>query len=249
MPDLLTLLVAEPVLVVAYTVFGLVGFGSTLISAPVLAHLLPLSLVVPTMALTDLIASWSNGWRLSRHVARGELTRLVPALFAGSALGAWLLFTLPVSLLMPLLGGFVVIYALLGLRPQRDRRTVKPPLSPRWAWLYGGIGGVFSALFGAGGWVYSLYLLRRLDDVQAIRATQTAVLMFSSAIRVGLFLLAGRLFDPPLLWLLLCLLPAVMLGLYIGHHVSLRLDRKRFLLLLHGVLLVTGSSLLIRSVI
>ncbi|MDH5708463.1 MAG: sulfite exporter TauE/SafE family protein, partial [Hylemonella sp.] len=64
-----------------------------------------------------------------------------------------------------------------------------------------------------------------------------------------LFLLAGRLLDPPLLWLLLCLLPAVMLGLYIGHHVSLRLDRKRFLLLLHGVLLVTGSSLLIRSVI
>lgn len=246
MPDLQTLLFAEPVITVAYVVFGLVGFGSTLVSAPLLAHLLPVSTVVPTLALTDMVASWSNGWRLSEHVARRELWRLVPALLAGSALGAWLLFSLPVQLLMPLLGGFVVLYALNGLRPMKAPRTV---LSPRWAWWYGSVGGVFSALFGAGGWVYSLYLLRRLDDVQQIRATQTAVLMFSSVVRVALFLLAGRLLEPQLLWLVLCLLPAVALGLYIGHHVSLRLDKRRFLQLLHGVLLLTGSSLLVRSLV
>jgi len=243
MPDFLTLLVAEPVITAAYVVFGLVGFGSTLVSAPLLAHLLPVSTVVPTLALTDMIASWSNGWRLSQHVARHELVRLVPALFAGSALGAWLLFTLPLKLLMPLLGAFVVLYALNGLRP----KAAPSPISPCWAWWYGSVGGVFSALFGAGGWVYSLYLLRRLDDPQQIRATQTTVLMFSSVVRVALFLLAGRLLDPQLLWLVLTLLPAVGLGLYIGHHISLRLDRRRFLLLLHSVLLLTGSSLLVRS--
>ena len=167
----------------------------------------------------------------------------MPALFAGSALGAWLLFTLPVKLLMPLLGAFVVLYALNGLRP----KAAPSPISPRWAWWYGSVGGVFSALFGAGGWVYSVYLLRRLDDPQQIRATQTAVLMFSSVVRVALFLLAGRLLDPQLLWLVLALLPAVGLGLFIGHHISLRLDRRRFLLLLHSVLLLTGSSLLLRS--
>ena len=245
MPDFLTLLVAEPVITIAYVVFGLVGFGSTLVSAPLLAHLLPVSTVVPTLALTDMIASWSNGWRLSQHVARRELVRLVPALFAGSALGAWLLFTLPVKLLMPLLGAFVVLYALNGLRP----KAAPSPISPRWAWWYGSVGGVFSALFGAGGWVYSVYLLRRLDEPQQIRATQTAVLMFSSVVRVALFLLAGRLLDPQLLWLVLALLPAVGLGLFVGHHISLRLDRRRFLLLLHSVLLLTGSSLLLRSLL
>lgn len=246
MPDLLTLALAEPVITFAYVVFGLVGFGSTLVSAPLLAHLLPVSTIVPTLALTDMIASWSNGWRLSEHVVRRELWRLVPALFVGSALGAWLLFTLPVKLLMPLLGAFVVLYALRGLRAQTVART---PLSPRWAWWYGGVGGVFSALFGAGGWVYSVYLMRRLDDVQQIRATQTTVLMFSSVIRVGLFLLAGRLLEPELLWLVLCLLPAVALGLYIGHQASLRLDKRRFLQVLHGVLLLTGSSLILRALL
>ncbi|MDE2618125.1 MAG: TSUP family transporter, partial [Burkholderiales bacterium] len=90
-------------------------------------------------------------------------------------------------------------------------------------------------------------LSRRLEDVQQIRATQTAVLMFSSVVRVALFLLAGRLLNPGLLWLVLCLLPAVALGLYIGHRISLRLDKQRFLQLLYGVLLLTGSSLVLRA--
>jgi uncharacterized membrane protein YfcA len=120
-------------------------------------------------------------------------------------------------------------------------------LSSGWAWWYGVAGGVLSALFGAGGWVYSMYLLRRVEDPQQIRATQTAVLMCSSVIRVALFLLAGRLLDADLLLLVLLLLPALALGLYIGYHISLQLDRRRFMQVLYGVLLLTGGSLVVRS--
>ncbi|MDB5942623.1 MAG: sulfite exporter TauE/SafE family protein [Ramlibacter sp.] len=148
MPDLIVLLVAEPTLVVAYVVFGMVGFGTTLVSAPILAHVLPLSTVVPALALTDFVASVANGFRLGAHVARKEVLRLVPAMVIGSAAGAWLLFSVPVRTLMLLLGVFVVLYALNGLRPQEP----KPPLAPAWAWWFGGAGGVLSALLGAGGW-------------------------------------------------------------------------------------------------
>ena len=34
LPDLIVLLVAEPTVMVAYVVFGMVGFGTTLVSAP-----------------------------------------------------------------------------------------------------------------------------------------------------------------------------------------------------------------------
>lgn len=243
MPDLLVLLVAEPTLVVAYVVFGMVGFGTTLVSAPLLAHVLPLSTVVPALALTDFVASWTNGLRLGAQVVWKEVWRLVPAMVLGSALGAWLLFSVPVRTLMLLLGVFVVLYALNGLRSQQP----KPKLAPLWAWWFGGTGGVLSALFGAGGWVYSMYLVRRLDDPQQVRATQTAVLTVSSTIRVALFALAGTYFDPSLLLLVLALLPAMAIGLYIGHRITLKLDRKRFLQVLYGVLLLTGSSLIWRA--
>jgi uncharacterized membrane protein YfcA len=244
LPDLFVLLVAEPTLTVAYVVFGMVGFGTTLVSAPILAHVLPLSTVVPALALTDFVAAWANGFRLGAHVARKEVLRLAPAMVIGSAIGAWLLFAVPVRTMMLLLGVFVVLYALNGLRP----KAAQPPLAPGWAWWYGSAGGVLSALFGAGGWVYSMYLLRRLDDPQQIRATQTAVLTVSSTIRVLLFLVAGTYFNLGLLLLVLALLPAMALGLYIGHHITLRLDRKRFLQVLYGVLLITGGSLVWRAI-
>jgi uncharacterized membrane protein YfcA len=244
MPDLLTLLVAEPTLVVAYLVFGMVGFGSTLVAAPVLAHVLAVTTVVPTLALTDFIASSTNGFRLSQLIVKPELFRLMPSMVIGSALGAYILFAVPLRALMLILGIFVVLYALNGLRQQPTR----PPLSPRWAWWFGGAGGVLSALFGAGGWVYSMYLTRRLADPQQIRATQNAVLMVSSFIRVALFAVAGRFFDPDLWLLVLSLLPAMALGLYLGHRITIKLDRLAFMRILYGVLLVTGSSLVVRAV-
>ncbi|MGE0497640.1 MAG: sulfite exporter TauE/SafE family protein [Ramlibacter sp.] len=243
LPDLITLLVAEPTLVVGYLVFGMIGFGTTLVAAPVLAHVLAVSTVVPALALTDFLAACTNGLRLGPLVARREVLRLVPSMFAGSAFGAWILFSVPVRTLMLALGVFVVLYALNGLRPKAQ----KPPLAAAWAWWFGAAGGVLSALFGAGGWVYSIYLTRRLDDPQQIRATQTAVLVVSSSIRVGLFTIAGRYFDASLLLLVLCLLPAMAFGLYLGHHITLRLDRQRFMQVLYGVLLLTGGSLVARA--
>jgi uncharacterized membrane protein YfcA len=231
LPDPLVLLVAEPSLVIAYLVFGMVGFGTTLVAAPLLAQVLAVSTVVPALALTDFIASCTNGLRLGANVVRVEVMRLLPAMLCGSALGAWVLFAVPVKALMLMLGVFVVLYALNGLRSQ----PLKPRLGPRWSWWYGGAGGVLSALFGAGGWVYSMYLLRRLDDPQQVRATQV------------LFTIAGRYFDVQLLVLVACLLPAVAMGLYAGHRITLGMDRRRFMQVLYGVLLVTGTSLVMRA--
>lgn len=243
MPDLSVLAVAEPTLVAAYLVFGMVGFGTTLVAAPILAHLLPVSTIVPALAVTDFIAACSGGFRFGPQVVKAELFRLVPAMLAGSAVGAWILFAVPVQHLMLMLGIFVVAYAIRGLRPQ----SVTCPVSTGWAWWFGATGGVLSALFGAGGWVYSIYLMRRIQDPLQIRATQNAVLMVSSSIRVALFAVSGRLFDMPLMVLVACLLPAMALGLYLGHKITMRLSRAQFLRVLYGVLLLTGSSLIVRA--
>lgn len=238
------LLVAEPTIVAAYTIFGMVGFGTTLVAAPILAHLLPVSTLVPALALLDLVAASGARLKLGVHVQKKEVKRLLPPMICGNAIGTYILFSVPLQTLMLLLGIFVVLYALNGLRPKPTR----PPISYRWAWWYGATGGVLSALFGAGGWVYSIYLLRRLDDPKAIRATQIAVLTTSAFIRVALFAVAGRYFDLDLLLLVLLLLPAMVLGLIVGNRITLQIDRKRFMQILYSVLLVTGTSLIARAV-
>ena len=249
MPEHGTLLVAEPAILVAYVVFGMISFGATLVAAPILAHVLPVSTVVPLMAVLDFLAACLNGFKLGSQVDLPELRRLVPAMLGGNIVGATILFTLPTGLLSLGLALFVLGYALDGL--WRSRRAALPvaPLGAGWSWVFGGIGGCFSALFGAGGFIYAMYLARRLDQPLRIRATQNAVLTLSSLIRVCIFIAAGRVFAWQQMALVASLLPALALGLVLGHRITLALDRRRFMQLLHGVILVTGTSLLLRSVL
>jgi hypothetical protein len=51
------------------------------------------------------------------------------------------------------------------------------------------------AMFGSGGFVYAIYLSRRLNDKDAIRATQSALIGLGTLTRVLLFLAVGIYSD------------------------------------------------------
>ncbi len=50
-PSWTTLAVAIPTLAIAYIIFGIAGFGTALIAAPVLAQIMPVATIVPLLAL------------------------------------------------------------------------------------------------------------------------------------------------------------------------------------------------------
>ncbi len=69
-------IVAPLTILFAYTIFGITGFGSTIIAIPILANWLPLTYLVPMMALGDLVAATAVGGSNRRHVSVPELKRL-----------------------------------------------------------------------------------------------------------------------------------------------------------------------------
>jgi len=243
LPSLADLAVAFPAIGVGYVIFGLVGFGTVLIAAPVLALTMPVSGIVPLLALMDCAATTTNGIRLGDKVARGELVRIVPLMVLGSIAGAYLLLTIPARPMMGALGLFLIGYALYGL----FGRPAHGLIARGWAVPLGFLGGVFSAMFGSGGFVYVLYLSRRLPDRDAIRATQSALLSLATLTRVVIFALAGVYSDFRLLLLALCLVPAMVLGMWLGEHITLRLTREQFLRVLHVVLIGAGVTLCLRA--
>src|SRR5262245_39751759 len=86
---------ATLIVLVAYAVFGISGFGSTMISVPLLAHLSPLRTVIPTVLLLDCVASIGLGLRLRSGIHKAELYPLLPFLLLGLVLGVLLLVRLP----------------------------------------------------------------------------------------------------------------------------------------------------------
>lgn len=243
MLDWAALAVAIPTLIVAYTVFGLAGFGAALLSAPILAHLMPVASIVPMLALLDMFAAGVGGFRLSHKIARREIAFLAPLMVIGSVAGVALLLTTPARYMMLALGVFCLVFAGYSLLAPAVRRHIHQA----WVLPFGLLGGMFSSMFASGGPVYTMYLSRRLDDKDSIRGTVTTLIGLATIVRVILFGIAGAYSDWSLVWMAAALAPAMLLGTWLGHRITLGMSREQFLRLLYLMLIASGSSLVIRA--
>ena len=80
MPSLEVLVFAPLIVFGAYLVFGMAGFGSTLIAVPLLVHLLPVKFVIPMVLLLDCVSAAGLGFKLREQVWKGEFKPLLPFL-------------------------------------------------------------------------------------------------------------------------------------------------------------------------
>lgn len=238
-----SLAAAGAVILLAYTVYGLTGFGSSITAVPLLTQFLPLRQVVPMMLLFDLAAGVMVGLRNRSHVEWRELARMAPFMAAGMLLGLGLLLYAPQRALLIALGGFIFAYAswTLVLRP-RVR-----PLRAAWAAPVAFVGGLFTSMFGTGGPIYVIYLARRGMQPQALRATISTLILASGLVRLLLFSSAGLYHQPAVLPRSLLLVPCMLGGLWLGTRLHRRLPAQRVVQAVWIVLLAAGASLLLRN--
>ncbi|MBV9891802.1 MAG: sulfite exporter TauE/SafE family protein [Rhizobacter sp.] len=247
MPDLplASIVAAALVVLVAYTVFGMIGFGSTIVGAPLLAHVLPIRFIVPMMLVFDLATGLLLGLRHRSDIDLKELLRLAPFIAVGMLIGVTALVRAPERWLLGGLGAFVLAYACWSLA----QRSAPRPLSARWVAPTGIVGGVFTALYGSGGPIYTTYLARRVADANRLRATQ-AVLIFCTAWgRLALFLVSGLMLQPSLLPLAFALLPCAVLGYLAGSRLHGRLSPRHAARVVWMLLLGSGGSLVWRALV
>src|SRR6218665_1424941 len=60
----------------AYTVFGMTGFGAAMVAVPILVHILPLEFAVPLILLMDIVATVSVALKSRRHDSFADQVRL-----------------------------------------------------------------------------------------------------------------------------------------------------------------------------
>lgn len=235
---------AAAVLLLAYFVRGISGFGSGLIAVPLLALRFPLPQVVPFMLIADFAASALVGGLHFKRVDWPEIRRLLPATLAGVILGTGLLVYLPPATLLTVLGGFILIFALRGL-------LVRPgsfaPASPLWAHPAALIGGAVSGLFGTGGPPYVIYLSHRIRDKSVLRATLSGLFFLEGLIRILTFLVAGLLWDSRIWLNSLLAAPVIIAALYAGSHVHTRLSDQQMLRFVNLLLLGSAVAVLAKA--
>lgn len=229
------------IIFVAYTVKGLSGFGSGLIAIPLLAFMFPLTVVVPVLGLLSYSGTIMQSYHFRKQVVWADMLPLIPFSLLGIVIAIWLLVNVDANKLVMALGVFVLLYSLYSLLALPVHAGGR-----RWAVVAGSCGGMVGALFGTGGPFYVVYLKMRQLDKAHFRATIAMIFLVDGGARMTGYALNG-LFTAPLLWMIALLMPVLFLGMYVGHHLHIKIDQKRFNQIISMLLMVSGVMLIIKS--
>ena len=231
---------AAAVLFLAYTIRGIAGFGSGMISVPLLALFLPVQVVVPVVVFLDYIGSASQGIRNRKLIAWREQLPLVPFTLIGVAVGLTLLKSMTSDTLAQALGGFVLVYAVYQLLPLPELRGSRVFAGP-----CGLMGGIIGTLFGTGGPFYVIYLGLRALDKSAFRATFAINFLIDGAIRLAAYATVG-FFYPEVMLVMLAALPIIATAMWLGGKVHSELSQQAYVRMISVLLLCSGVALLLK---
>lgn len=237
------LAVMAAILLAAYFIRGITGFGSGLISVPLLALFLPLKFVVPLILLLDFTASIMIGGFNFKRVKWDEVAVLIPFGVVGVVLGTSLLVSLPPEPMLTALAGFVFVFAVRSILNIRGDK----PISRGWAVPASLTGGIVGALFGTGGPPYVIYLTHRIHDKSDLRATFSALFFTEGMTRIASFLVAGLLMTTQVWIAYFAALPVILGALYLGGRVHIGLTQPQMARLVGVLLLVSSVSLLFKA--
>jgi uncharacterized protein len=233
-------------IVTAYVIRGMSGFGAGLIAAPMLAFVLPVQTVVPTTGLLVFVLFIVITIRDRHDVDWVELKRLAVPTVVGVIASLFVFRLLDNNLLLLMLGSFLVLYALymfavqvLGLPQFR--------CSERWAWPLGFGGSFFDTMFGGGGGtLVVIYMNARGLARMQFRATLAMLWFIEMIARIGGYAASG-FYTRDVLILVVCLLPFMALGTWIGERLGNRVRPEVFQRILAGLLAASGISLILKA--
>ena len=240
--DLTELALAALILVVAFVVRGITGFGSGLIAIPLLALMLPITTVVPMVVLLDYLASLTHGVRHFQAIRWKVLLPLLPFTLAGVTAALYLLKTLDMALLSRALGAFVFLFGIYSLFTPQPRYRGGPLL----AIPAGSLGGLVGTLFGTGGPFYVIYLQLRQLDKGAFRATVAMVFLLDGGFRLTGYILSG-FYNAQTLWLVAAATPVMLLALFAGGRIHTGISPLSFRRAIGVVLLFSGMALILKE--
>lgn len=237
---LVALAVAALLIGFSKTAIGGVALISVAICAAVLPPRLSTGVVLPLLITGDVVAVRSY----HAHTDWRALFRLAPAVLVGMAAGWAFIAAVDDTVMRRAIGAILLALVVIRLVTQRsaaatsatsgadttsavDTTGSAPPANRLAAWGYGSLSGFTTAVANTGGPAMSLYLLAARYSVLAFMGTISWFFFMINLIKVPMGA-ALQIITPSTLLLDLGLIPAVLLGTWIGRRTLPRVPQLLF---------------------
>lgn len=230
----------------AFFVKGITGFGSTLVIAPLFSFVVSNKFTTPVDLLISIPTNLYLVWKNRKSINLKTVVPLSIMLLAGVVPGIMFLKAGNDILLKSILG--VVIMALgiemLYRKPQKQG-SAKP--NKMMLAAVGLVSGVLAGMYGISA-ILVAYISRTSEDRSQFRGNICSLFLVDNIFRLFWYSAAG-IMTIEIVKFTLFIMPAVVLGMYIGTRVDMGLKEETVRKATIYLLIVSGGVLLLRSIL
>ncbi|MEW6188483.1 MAG: sulfite exporter TauE/SafE family protein [Thermodesulfobacteriota bacterium] len=240
------LLLAGLILFLAQTIYVLFGFGLGLIAVGLLALFIhPITHVIVLLLFVALPAEFYVIYKSWRNISWRGLLILCSGVVVGTIAGTFILKNGNPEFILTILAWFLIGAGLIFFISQTQKTVRWPSWSPPFIGL---VAGLLAGMFGTGGppliFYYQLSGLKK----EAFRGSLMTIFALMAFIRLPSYLLAG-LVTPPRVISALYVFPAIILGIWLGNRIHVRISEEGFRRMVSIGLILIGINLLIKHLL
>ena len=219
---------------------SLTGFGSALVSMAVLPGLIGIRTAAPLVALITVTIDGVLLARYRQALNLRAIWRLVAALVLGVPLGILVLRRVEERFVLAILGAVIAGYALYALLSPRLPRLEHPA----WAYGFGFLAGVLGGAYNTSGPPVVIFGNCQRWPPSEFKGNLQGFFLVNDLLVIAGHALSQNL-TPLVLRDYLIVLPALIVGLFIGGRLDRRLDPALFRKIVLVLLVVMGLRLLL----
>jgi len=221
---------------------SLSGFGSALVAMPLLVLIMNIKTATPLVALYSFVIGIILFLQLKKHFDIKKPLPLIIGSVFGVPIGIYALKLINENIIKLILGGSLTAYSLYIL----IRKEVHFNMSKKWGYMFGFIAGCFGGAFNANGPPAIIYTTLQKWKKHEIKVTLQSYFLSAGIIIIAMHAISG-ITTLLVLKYFFIFLPALLLGIFLGHHFYEKIDKKVFNKIIYGILFILGSVLVITS--
>lgn len=244
--ELNLLLYLIPITLLAYSIKGLTGFGPALIIVPFFTLLIGVQYALPASAIFDIAAGSILLFTVYKKISWKFCLPLMITMAVGSFIGANLVFMVSPVLISIIIGIFILLFAIYLWLEHPQQQILKNTQNPKvlfgaaTAGLFAGISG---GMIGMSGPILVIYL-KYFFPKDFFRTQLIVIFLIENLVRTFIYYKGGLLNFHESKLLIACL-PALVVGLWIGHILHVKISEKYFNKVVASILILVSLKIIL----
>ncbi|TAN67833.1 sulfite exporter TauE/SafE family protein [Paraclostridium sordellii 8483] len=249
------------IVMVAYIIEGVIGFGGTIIAIPLASAIVGLKPTVPVLTIVVLIASTIIAIKDIKFINKKEFLKITTLMMVGLPIGMWLFESMPEKPLKIALGIFMVIIGIKGLYEEKRKSndlgeivveietnldkgciSIEETTSKRLNIFQNFTifcGGVLHGAFTCGGPFIVVYATKNIKDKTSFRATLCALWASLNLVMVGIDIYTNEI-TKDIIKLSFITMIFVFIAIIVSNIIHKKINSDSFTTFVYIALIVSG---------